>query len=119
MKTPWTIPRSSLATQRLPNKMVEVLEKTTKFLQEKCTRRVLNRDRMQIRGVVPATRTPQLDSIMKPEDSSTTKATDKQLANTGFIGTPRLRCWKPTIRVTQKMWSGSLAPLDYVAGSPP
>ena len=69
-----------------PNdKMVEVSEKTKKFLQEKCTQRVLNRDRMQIRGhyplpKVPATRTPQLDSIMKPEASSTTKATDKQLA---------------------------------------
>ena len=69
-----------------PNdKMVEVSEKTKKILQEKCTRRVLNRDRMQIRGhyplpKVPATRTPQLDSIMKPEASSTTKVTDKQLA---------------------------------------
>ena len=69
-----------------PNdKMVEVSEKTKKILQEKCTRRVPNRDRMQIRGhyplpKVPATRTPQLDSIMKPEAASTTKATDKQLA---------------------------------------
>ena len=87
-----------------PNdKMVEVSEKTKKFLQEKYTRRVLNCDRMQIRGhyllpKVPATRTPQLDSIMKPEASSTTKATDQQLAKvtTGLIGTP-----------------------DYVAGSPP
>ena len=66
-----------------PNdKMVEVSEKTKKFLQEKCTRRVLNCDRMDHYPLpkVPATRTPQLDSIMKPEASSTTKATDKQLA---------------------------------------
>jgi hypothetical protein len=78
-----------------PNdKMLEVSEKTKKFLQEKCTRRVPNRDRMQIRGhyplpKVPATRTPQLDSIMKPEASSTTKATGKSPDfTTGLIGTP-------------------------------
>ena len=68
-----------------PNDKIVVSEKTRKFLHEKCTRRVPNSDRMQIRGYyplprVPATRTPQLDSIMKPEASSTTKATDKQLA---------------------------------------
>ena len=69
-----------------PNtKLVEVSEKTRKFLHEKCTRRVPNRERKEMRDCyplpkVPATRTPQLDSIMQPEASAATKAADKQLA---------------------------------------
>ena len=66
-------------------KLVEVSERTRKFLQEKCTRRVTNSERKLLRDPyplpkVPATRTPQLDAIMKPEASPTTKAVDKQLA---------------------------------------
>ena len=69
-----------------PNtRLVEVSEKTKKFLHEKCTRRVPNSDRKVLRDryplpKVPATRTPQLDTIMKPEASPATKATDKQLS---------------------------------------
>ena len=69
-----------------PNsKLVEVLERTKAFLQEKCTRRVPNGERMHIRNryplpKVPATRTPQLDSVMKQEASSVIKSSDKQLA---------------------------------------
>ena len=36
---------------------------------------------------VPATRTPQLDSIMKPEASAATKAADKQLAKVQTVQT--------------------------------
>ena len=66
-------------------KVVEVSERTVKFLQEKCTRRVPNSERKDIRDryplpKVPATRPAQLDPMMKSETSSATKATDKQLA---------------------------------------
>ena len=44
-----------------------------------------NRERKEMRDYyplpkVPVTQTPQLDSIMKPEASTVTKAADKQLA---------------------------------------
>ena len=66
-------------------KVVEVSERTVKFLQEKCTRRVPNSERKDIRDryplpKVPATRPAQLDPMMKSETSSATKVTDKQLA---------------------------------------
>ena len=64
---------------------MEVSEKAKKFLHEKCTRRVTNSERKQLKDTyplpkVPATRTPQLDPIMKPEVSAATKTIDKQLA---------------------------------------
>ena len=60
-------------------------ERTGKFLQEKCTRRVPNFERRKIREKfpfpkVPATRPVQLDPMMKSEASFATKATDKQRA---------------------------------------
>ena len=66
-------------------KIVEVSERTSKFLQEKCTRRVPNSERREIRDKfplpkVPATRPAQLDPMMKSETSSATKVVDKQLA---------------------------------------
>ena len=66
-------------------KVVEMSERTVKFLQEKCTRRVPNSERKDIRDryplpKVPATRPAQLDPMMKSETSSAIKATDKQLA---------------------------------------
>ena len=66
-------------------KVVEVSEKTSKFLREKCTRRVSNAERKYLRDryqlpKVPATRTPQPDPFMKPEASTAAKALDKQLA---------------------------------------
>ena len=67
------------------SKTMEVSERTGKFLQEKCTRRVPNSERREIREKfplpkVPATRPAQLDPMMKSEASPATKATDKQLA---------------------------------------
>ena len=75
----------SEAEDQPSTKVVEVSEKTRKLLHEKCTRRVPNSERKQLRDPyplpkVPATRTPQLDPIMKPEASATTKALYKQLA---------------------------------------
>ena len=66
-------------------KLVEVSERTSKFLQEKCTRRVPNSTRRELRDrfplpQVPATRPAQLDPILKSETSSAIKAADKQLA---------------------------------------
>ena len=66
-------------------KVVEVSERTAKFLQEKCTRRVPNTERRSIRDEfplpkVPATRLAQLDRMMKSEASPGTKTSDKQLA---------------------------------------
>ena len=57
--------------------VVEVSERTEKYLQE--TERVSNSERKEVRDrsllpKVPATRTPQLDPIMKSEASTTTKA---------------------------------------------
>ena len=65
--------------------VVEVSERTEKYLQEKCTQRVSNSDRKEVWDRYPlpkvsVTRTPQLDPIMKSEASTTTKAADKQLA---------------------------------------
>ena len=66
-------------------KLVEVSEKTRKFLHKKCTWRMSNSERKLLRyryplPKVPSTRTLQQDTIMKPEASGSTKATDKQLA---------------------------------------
>ena len=108
MKTPqWTIPRSSLATQRLRISQMIKWWRSRRRLRNSSRRSALGECRIVTEcksevttplPKVPATRTPQLDSIMKPEASSTTKATDKQLAKvqTLLIGTP-----------------------DYVAGNPP
>ena len=76
----------SEAEDQPPTKLAEVSEKTKQFLQDKCTRRVLNAEHLELRDhyplqKVPATKTPQLDPIMKPEASAATKAIDKQLGN--------------------------------------
>ena len=65
--------------------LIEVSEKTAKFLSHKCTQRVSNQERLKIwqqycLPKVPATRTPQLDSYIKQEVSSGVKAGDKHLA---------------------------------------
>ena len=64
--------------------LIEVSEKTSKFLSQKCTQRVSNQERLKIRQQypspkVPATRTPQLDSYIKQEVSSGVKGGDKHL----------------------------------------
>ena len=65
-------------------KLTEVSERTGKFLREKCTRRVPNSERREIREKfplpkVPETRPTQLDPMLKSETSAATKAADKQL----------------------------------------
>ena len=65
-------------------KIMEVLERTGKFLQESCTRRVPNSERMVLWDKyplpkVPATRPAQLDHMMRSETSAATKTADKQL----------------------------------------
>ena len=72
-------------TEQQESKLVEVSEKTKKFLEEKCTRRVQNSVRLQTRGKYPlpkvvVTKTPHLDSYLKTELSSATKSDDKELA---------------------------------------
>ena len=69
----------SEAEDQPSTKLMEVSEKTKKFLHERCTRRVTISERKQLRDTyplpkVPAIRTPQLDPIMKPEASTATKA---------------------------------------------
>ena len=81
-------------------RMVEVSEKTKRFLHEKSTQRVPNALRKEIRDNYPlpkvsATRTPMLDPMMKPEASAASKSMDKQLAKSPdisprLIGTPNL-----------------------------
>ena len=58
--------------------LVEVSEKTSKFLHLKCTRSVTNETRKRVRTSyplpkVPATRSPQLDTFLKQEVSMNTK----------------------------------------------
>ena len=65
-------------------KLTEVSERTGKFLREKCTRRVPNSERREIREKSPLpkvaqTRPAQLDPMMKSETCAATKAADKQL----------------------------------------
>jgi len=65
--------------------LIEVSEETAKFLQEKCTQGVPNEARLRARKryplpKVPATKTPQLDSFLRPEVSISTKSADKELA---------------------------------------
>ena len=66
-------------------KVMEVSGRTKKFLQDKCTRRVPNSERREIREKFPfpkvaATRPAQLDPMMRAETSTAVKAADKQLA---------------------------------------
>ena len=73
----------SEAEDQPTTKLVEVSEKTGKFLRKKCTRRLPNTERKELWDhyplpKVPATRTPQLDPSMKPKASS--NAMDKSLA---------------------------------------
>ena len=67
------------------SKLVSVSEKTKSLLAEKCSRRVINTAHLEVRKPYPLpkvvqTKTPQLDSFMKEELSSTAKAEDKELA---------------------------------------
>ena len=67
-----------------PSGLVEVSDQTKSFLEQVCTRRMPNKERLTRRSryllpKVPATRTPQLDSFMKPEVSSATKNVDREL----------------------------------------
>ena len=67
------------------SKLVSVSEKTKSLLAEKCSRRVINTACLEVRKPYPLpkvvqTKTPQLDSFMKEELSSTAKAEDKELA---------------------------------------
>ena len=91
-----------------PVKLVEVSEKTKKFIQDKCTRRVSNAERKELRGhyplpKVPATKTPQLDAFMKPEASTSVKATDKQLAK---VQTLLLDSLAPLTSVVEAHYNG-------------
>ena len=77
---------SETADQSRQTKIMEVLERTGKFLQESCTRRVPNSERRVLRDKyplpkVPATRPAQLDHMMRSETSAATKTADKQLVN--------------------------------------
>ena len=66
-------------------RLVEVSEKTRRFLAERFTRRVPNSTRLATRRQfplpkVPATRTPKLDQVIRGEVSSSVKTGDKELA---------------------------------------
>ena len=81
--------------------LVEVSEKTSKFLHLKCTRSVTNETRKRVRTryplpKVPATRPPQLDTFLKQEVSMNTKNADKELAK------------------VQALMLDSMAPLTYL-----
>ena len=67
------------------SKIVEVSEKTKSFLQESCTQRMPNAERLRVWSQYPLpkvseTRTPQLDAMMRSETSMAIKAADKRLA---------------------------------------
>ena len=69
---------SGTEDQSRPTKIMEVSERTGKFLQESCTRRVPNSERRVLRDKyplpkVPATRPAQLDHMMRSETSATPK----------------------------------------------
>lgn len=61
----------------------DVSEETRALLEEKCTRCVSNEDRLKVRNrfPVPATRTPQLDTYLKSEVTTSVKSTDKGWQN--------------------------------------
>jgi hypothetical protein len=66
-------------------KLREVSEKTKSLLTKACTCRLNNSTRLSHRSSHPlpkvsATRTPQLDPVMKSETSAAVKAVDKELA---------------------------------------
>ena len=63
----------------------EVSEETRKLLEDKCMRGEPNDQRLKIRKGnplphVPATRTPLMDSHLKPEVPTSVKSLDKELA---------------------------------------
>ena len=83
----------SEAEDQPAGKLVEDSEKTRNVLHKKCTRRMPNSERKLLRDryplpKVPATRTPQLDAIMKPEASASTNCT---LSAQGCVHPQRLR----------------------------
>ena len=66
-------------------KLVEVSEKTRLLLEASCVCSLSNTNCIKMRSCFPlpkvlTTKTPHLDSFMKTEISSTTKATDRDLA---------------------------------------
>ena len=66
--------------------LMEVLEETKRFLEQKCTRGVANKVRRKTQSwyhlpKVAATKTPQLNPMMKVEASAGAKAYDKELVN--------------------------------------
>ena len=65
--------------------LAAVSEKTESLVKEACTKRLINSARLQTRNVFPlpqvaATRTPQLDSFIKPEVPQLVKTSDKEWA---------------------------------------
>ena len=85
-------------------KIMEVSERTGKFLQESCTRRVPNSERRVLRDKyslpkVPATRPAQLDHMMRSETSAATKtrqtACEDSSSPAGFTGTIYLHSGGP------------------------
>lgn len=70
--------------ERPATRLLTVSEETESLLKEACTKRLLNSARLQTRNTfqlpqVAATRTPQLDSFIKPEISQPIKTADKEL----------------------------------------
>ena len=85
-------------------KLMEVSVRTEKFLWEKCTQRVPNTERREIREKfplpkVPETRLVQLHPMMASETSAATKAADKRLTK------------------VQTLLLDSLAPLTAIQGA--
>ena len=85
----WILPRLQdpvfIDSDEEQEDLVEVSEKTSKFLHLKCTWSVTNETRKKVRTwyplpKVPATRPPQLDTFLKQEVSMNTKNADKELA---------------------------------------
>jgi hypothetical protein len=81
-------------------RLVEVSEKTRRFLAERFTQRVPNSTRLATRRQfplpkVPATRTPQLDQVIRGEVSSSVKTGDKELAKiqTYLFDAVAPQCW--------------------------
>ena len=70
---------------RPTSKVVEVSKETELLVKGACTKRLSNNTRLQIRNTFPlpqvaASRTPQLDSFIKPKVPQSSKTADKELA---------------------------------------
>lgn len=78
-------PEDEEDTSRTAPKLKEVLEKTSSFLTDKCSRSLSNEVRLKTRNQyllpkVPATKTPHLDPSLRTEVSASTRNTDRELA---------------------------------------